>query len=312
MRMFKRLFSIVLVLFLIIYLVPVIVEGFKSDTDAFRKKAEGLRTVKVMDHTMAYREYGSGAPVILVHGFSHSALCWERNIDALVKAGHRVYTIDLLGHGLSDKPYGIRYDYSLFSEQILQFMNRLRIGKADLVGHSMGGGAAVHFACLHPDRVNRLVLIGSAGLMVKKSSSLLFTLMNCPLVGEFVVLFNVKPATRNALARLHFKDDRLLTDEYLEGYVLPSRMKGYDYAILSRLRSGRAQENDLSECMKSMNAPVLLIHGSADRVVDIENSRMMKKLIKGSTLAEVKGAPHGVMETDAVSVNRMMTDFLKR
>ncbi|MGH7167677.1 MAG: alpha/beta fold hydrolase, partial [Nitrospiraceae bacterium] len=116
-----------------------------------------VRTVQVQGHRIAYLDVGQGPPVILVHGIGGSMWQWEYQQTAL-SAAHRVITLDLLGSGLSDKP-DLAYTPAEMVEFFREFMDRLGVPRATLVGTSMGAGLGIGMALTYPDRVDRLVLI---------------------------------------------------------------------------------------------------------------------------------------------------------
>src|SRR5260370_15518544 len=90
-------------------------------------------------------------------------MTWDRVLDALALK-FRVYALDLLGFGYSSRLESGDYSYSLYAEQVRQFMDALGLTTASVVGHSTGGGTAIQFAVQHPERVDKLILVDSAGL----------------------------------------------------------------------------------------------------------------------------------------------------
>ena len=111
-----------------------------------------------------YRQAGGdGPPVILIHGLGASAEIWSANISALASR-HRVFVPDLPGFGLTVKPEWMDYGPGAYSRFVRDFMAALGIGRAALVGHSLGGGVALRVILDDPRRVDRLILVSSAGL----------------------------------------------------------------------------------------------------------------------------------------------------
>lgn len=120
------------------------------------------RTVTLRGHELSYLDSGAGPVVLFIHGILGSQQQWSHLIDRM-DDGHRVIVPDLFGHGESDKPVG---DYSLGSQAatMRDLLDRLDIDRVTLVGHSLGGGIAMVFYYLFPERVDRIVLVGSGGL----------------------------------------------------------------------------------------------------------------------------------------------------
>lgn len=119
-------------------------------------------TVTLHGHRFSYTDTGSGPVLLFIHGILGSQRQWAHLVD-LLDDDHRLLVPDLFGHGRSDKPMG---DYSLGSHAatLRDLLDRLGIERVTLVGHSLGGGIAMVFSYLFPERVERLVLVSSGGL----------------------------------------------------------------------------------------------------------------------------------------------------
>ena len=113
-------------------------------------------------HELSYVDSGSGAVVLFIHGILGSQRQWAHLLDT-IDDDHRVVAPDLFGHGDSAKPTG---DYSLSSHAatLRDLLDHLGVERVTLVGHSLGGGIAMQFLYLFPERVERLVLVASGGL----------------------------------------------------------------------------------------------------------------------------------------------------
>ncbi len=152
--------------------------------------AHGQKWVNLQLQMTTYIELGKGPPLILIHGFPFDSLLWLQNLEVL-SAKFKVYAIDLCGFGQSSRNVK-KPDYRLYSEQLLAFIDYLGLQRAHLIGHSLGGGVCIKFAQDHRDRIDKLVLVASAGLPVKQSFTARFIkwpgvgecMLNCP--GVFV------------------------------------------------------------------------------------------------------------------------------
>ncbi|HSJ18986.1 MAG TPA: alpha/beta fold hydrolase [Nocardioidaceae bacterium] len=113
-------------------------------------------------HQLSYLDSGTGPVVLFIHGILGSHRNWAHLIDSM-DDNHRVIVPDLFGHGHSAKPVG---DYSLgaHAATLRDLLDRLGLDRVTLVGHSLGGGIAMDFYYLFPERVDRLVLVASGGL----------------------------------------------------------------------------------------------------------------------------------------------------
>ena len=120
------------------------------------------KTITLSGLQIRYTESGQGSPVLLIHSLGASTVTWRDNIRPLAER-HRVFAIDLPGHGDSDKP-DISYDAPSMVNLIAEFVSALGLEKVALVGNSIGGGLCLLTALERPQIVSRLVLISSGGL----------------------------------------------------------------------------------------------------------------------------------------------------
>jgi pimeloyl-ACP methyl ester carboxylesterase len=125
-------------------------------------EAPGLDTAILHGHELSYVDKGAGPAVLFIHGLLGSHRNWAHLVDEL-DSQHRVIVPDLFGHGMSAKPMG---DYSLgaHAATLRDLLDRLDIDTVTVVGHSLGGGIAMQFCYLFPERVERLALVASGGL----------------------------------------------------------------------------------------------------------------------------------------------------
>jgi pimeloyl-ACP methyl ester carboxylesterase len=112
---------------------------------------------------MLYREAGEGPPILLVHGLIDSSWTW-RKVAPVLAMRHRVIVPDLFGHGGSAGPAGIDYSLGGHAGALRDLLDDLGLDRVTVVGHSLGGGVALDFAYLFPERVERMVLVSPGGL----------------------------------------------------------------------------------------------------------------------------------------------------
>src|SRR5262249_33832226 len=135
--------------------------------------------------TLAYREFGVGPPVLLLHGWPTSSFLWRDVMPAMART-NCVVALDLPGFGDSDKPAG-RYSFDFYERALDGFLDRLEMDPVGLVGHDIGGPIAVHWALRNRDRVTGIALL----------NTLLYPEF-APGIVEFVTQLS-DPATRDAL-----------------------------------------------------------------------------------------------------------------
>src|SRR5579885_2764385 len=118
--------------------------------------------VSVLGYRMAYVTGGSGEPVVFLHALGHASSAWDGVLPYLARH-FRVFALDMLGCGRSDKP---RIDYHLWAlaTYTRHFLDAVGVERAHLVGHSLGGGIAMQMMLQYPERVRKLALLSTGGL----------------------------------------------------------------------------------------------------------------------------------------------------
>jgi pyruvate dehydrogenase E2 component (dihydrolipoamide acetyltransferase) len=276
------------------------VEEFQAsfDAEAAAEEAAGPQpeTVEVGSRNIQYLKVGEGPPVLLLHGFGGDINIWVFNQEALSEAPRTVYALDLPGHGQSSKDVG-EGDLDSFVDTVAGFMDVMGIEKAHLVGHSMGGGIAASFALAHPERVESLILIASAGLGEEINGDYI----------EGFIAANRRREMKDVLGLL-FADPDLVTRQLVNDELRFKRMDGVDEALRTTadklFPDGRqAGVPDLS----GVEVPMLVIWGSEDKVVPVSHSENVPEHARVEVLDNTGHMPQ--MEA-AGRVNRLIGAFL--
>ncbi|MCK6400701.1 MAG: alpha/beta fold hydrolase [Sphaerotilus natans subsp. sulfidivorans] len=231
-----------------------------------------------------YWQAGSaGSTVVLLHGIGCSVLEWERNLDALASK-HRVFAVDLLGFGLTDKPQNECYGIRRLAAFVLDFMSAHGIQRAHLAGNSLGGRLALDCAVIAPHRVVSLLLVDPAG--VDGLGTLPeFRLATVPLLGE---LFTrpTRMGTRMLWNKAFAKPGAFVTEELVRTKVRLASLPGAQSAFLETLRSfvglrGFRAElvAELHAALPAIQAPTLTLWGGSDRFVPPAHAQTLKRLM---------------------------------
>ncbi|HYH61588.1 MAG TPA: alpha/beta fold hydrolase, partial [Solirubrobacterales bacterium] len=130
-----------------------------GDTDPRRLRFERVRTA---NHDLAILSAGEGTPLVCIHGLGGTKSSFLPTVSALAPEGFRVIALDLPGFGDSHKPNSGTYDAPWFARSVIELLDELEIERAHLAGNSMGGRIAIETGLLHPDRVERMVLLSPA------------------------------------------------------------------------------------------------------------------------------------------------------
>jgi pimeloyl-ACP methyl ester carboxylesterase len=254
-----------------------------------------------------------GTAVILIHGLGGSVENWGLNIEALAQH-HRVYAVDLVGFGRSDKPAG-QPTLSQGIQFIKDFIDGQRIDKASLVGNSMGGLVVLQFAIQFPNKVGKLVLVDSAGL--GREVVFLFRLAAIPLIGEFLT-----QPSRKGVAWLWGQivyDSTLVTDNLVEQTYQMASLPGAQRCLLSALRAGvnfLGQRPDMTRSivdnLATIAAPTMIFWGQQDRIISVAHAHVAAKRMPNAKLHIFDHCGHMPQMEHSEEFNKLVLEFLAR
>ncbi len=255
-----------------------------------------------------YIEKGEGKPVLLLHGFFYDSYLWGANIDALAE-NFKVYALDLWGFGYSTRE-PLDYDYQLYVDQVLLFMDSLGMSRASLVGQSMGGGTAILFCVQHRERVNKMLLVAPSGL--PNPLPLTGQVFKLPRTGEFFLGLNNNAIRRKNLRDLWIHNAELLTEKYFENVTRFHKINHTTEVLLTILRKEFFDKlRDEIDCLAQMEVPILLVWGSEDKAIPLRCGQEMHLILKGSRLEVIDNAGHVPNFEEAEEFNRLAVVFLR-
>ena len=257
-----------------------------------------------------YIEAGEGTPLVLVHGLTSSKVAWRENIEALAER-HRVYAVDLPGHGDSEK-YGINFDSAFIVGLMREFVLGLGHERVAMAGISLGGGVCLFTALEHPEMVSNLVLCGSGAL--GRDIAMVIRLASLPLVGEFMLggpLDNVGAMTRKC-----FYDKSLVPDDVVDELRRTNGLPGAQEAALSIIRRyislwGVRSPYVMTERLKELAMPTMLFWGADDEIIPVDHARRAAQLIPGAGLHVFERCGHWPQMEQSEEFNRLMLGFLE-
>jgi pimeloyl-ACP methyl ester carboxylesterase len=240
-----------------------------------------LSTVATPSGTIAWREAGDGAPLVLLHGLGSSSKSWADQYEGLA-AGRRVIAWDCPGYGGSDDPAVPAPSVADYVEALTHLLDALALSDVDLLGHSMGGAHGGRFAALWPHRVRRLILSATKskfGGPGRDGSAYLARLEELKRLG----------AERFGAARaagMLGPDPGPAILERTRSIASEVRPSGYGPAC------HMLSDCDNTEPLRSLAMPTLILCGSADRVAPLAESERIAALVPGSRLEVIDGAGH--------------------
>ena len=270
------------------------------------------QTIRINGHTIFYTVKGEGKPLLLIHGYGAGIWVWEKQIEALSQS-YRVYALDLIGHGYSDRP-NISYTPEVYIRFLKDFMDGVGIEKATLIGNSMGGGMAWAMAIRYPERVDRLVLINCVPpdvLQQVKNESFrtLVAIKDIPILPYLVIAGRSKNSIRWVLLEC-VSNIKLITPEVLNRQYQLSKIKGTTWVLYSTFKHAE-EALKLKDQISLIRQPTLFIWGDRDLIFPPEVGESLHQVIKGSKFLKVEKSGHIPMWETPDKVNPAILDFLK-
>ena len=252
---------------------------------------------------------GKGEPIILLHGFPASSHLW-RDVVPHLPGGHRVVVSDLLGYGRSDRPGDHDLSIPGHAHRVAGLMDALRIKRAAIVGHDLGGGIAQHLAVENADRVSRLALIASVGFdawpprelrMAKGALAFAKRMPPKPLMN----------ALRRALKGAYEEEEH--GAHSVDMYLRPFETPGGKEALIAHVGALDAEETmALAPRLKGIDVPTAVIWGAGDPFMPLAIGKKLQKAIPGATLDVLNDVMHYPPETAPESCAEILTAWLRR
>ncbi len=263
------------------------------------------------DIELYYEDFGSGSPVILIHGYPLSGASWERQVPALLAAGHRVITYDRRGFGHSSRP-GRGYDYDTFATDLHKLVHHLDLKDFALVGFSMGGGEVARFLGKYgTGGVRRAVFISSVPPFLLKTPD------NPEGVDASVRDGTLQAVTADRYAfftqffQNFYNTDLLLGKRISEEAVRASWSVAASASPVASVACVPTWFEDFRKDLARIDVPTLVLHGDSDRVLPLAaTGARTAQLVKGARLVVVKDGPHAINWTHSDVVTPELVKFL--
>jgi 2-hydroxy-6-oxo-octa-2,4-dienoate hydrolase len=273
-------------------------------TDA-QKRPEVGETIDANGVKTNYLEAGAGPPVVLVHGSGPGVTAyanWRLVIPALSDR-FRVIAPDMVGFGFSERPDGADYSVQTWADQVVGLLDALGLDKASIVGNSFGGAIALRVATQHPDRVDKLVLMGSMGV-------------DFPITEGLDRVWGYTPSFENMRGVLDvFAYDRsLVPDELAEVRYRASTQPGFQESYGAMFPAPRQRWVDAMRTpddeIRKITHETLIVAGREDRVIPVETSLALMRLVDNAQLHVYPHCGHWTQIERSADFNRLVSDFL--
>lgn len=272
-----------------------------------------MSTLKLKDGTeLYYKDWGTGQPIVFHHGWPLSADDWDAQMIFFLQQGFRVIAHDRRGHGRSSQTTA-GHEMETYASDVAQLVEALDVKDAIHIGHSTGGGEVIRYVNKYgKGRVAKAVLVSAVTpLMVKNESN--------PDGVPMSVFDDIRLQTATNRQQF-FKDITFPFYGYnREGAVVKQGIQenwwrqGMMGSILAHYECVKAfSETDFTEDLKSVDIPVLVLHGEDDQIVPYQVTALKAaKLLKNGKLITYPGFPHGMPTTEAATINKDILAFIK-
>ena len=273
-------------------------------------------------HTIQYTVAGTGKPLVLVHGFGASIGHWRQNVPVLAAGGYRVFAIDLLGFGGSDKP-ALDYSLDLWQDMLCDFWEANIKQPAVFVGNSIGALLCLTIAARSPQMADGLILVNAAGGLSHRPRELSFPLQvamgvftnlaTSPAFGPLIFdRLRQRSSIRNTLQKV-YQNQEAVTDELVELIYKPACAPGAQRVFASILSADPGPHP--SELLPKVKCPLLVLWGEDDPWTPISGAKIYKSLSDRSedvTFIPIPDAGHCPHDERPEATNALILDWLKR
>jgi non-heme chloroperoxidase len=273
-----------------------------------------MPTITVKDGTQIYyKDWGTGQPVVLSHGWPLSADAWEDQMIFLASRGYRCVAHDRRGHGRSGQPWDGN-EMDTYADDLATLVQTLRLKDAIHIGHSTGGGEVARYIGRHgTQRVARAVLIGAVPPLMLKTPANPGGLPMDVFDGIRTGVLSDRSQFFKDLSALFYGANRpgaTVSQGLRDSFWLQGMLCGHK-ATFDCIKA--FSETDFTEDLKKFDVPTLILHGDDDQIVPIGASALLSsKLVAGATLKVYAGAPHGMCSTLKDRVNAELLAFFKQ
>lgn len=242
-------------------------------------RPEIANSIKTGDYNTNYHDVGEGFPLILAHGSGPGVSAWAnwRLVIPTLAKERRVLAPDFVGFGYTDRPEGLALNMKTWVKQLVDFMDALGLEQVDIVGNSFGGGLAINMAVDYPDRIRKIVLMGSMGIDFPITKGLDDVWGYTPsvenmkhMIGTFV--YNKEIATED-LAKMRY-----------EASIEPGFQESFSSMFPAPRQRWVESMARSEEEIKGIDKPTLIVHGREDEVIPVENSYRLINLIDNAQL----------------------------
>jgi pimeloyl-ACP methyl ester carboxylesterase len=243
--------------------------------------------------------------IVLLHGFASSTYTWEKMVKELINIYNKnkkteklpkIWALDMKGFGWSGKPKGAHYDAVTLMEEVKNWMNALSLKEVVFVGHSLGGYIGLMMALEHPEMINKLILIDSAGYSMEKETASMLKCAHSPFC-SIISKIIFRRSIVSYFIMHEFHNNTSVTDALIDAYYLRLLTSGTIDAQMSIIRSSDPEEiNFYMSRLDEIDNDSLIIWGTDDPWFRIMEGYKFWHAIRNSTLMSIPGSGHAPQE----------------
>ncbi|RZS91608.1 pimeloyl-ACP methyl ester carboxylesterase [Motilibacter rhizosphaerae] len=258
-----------------------------------------------------YEDHGDGRPVVLIHGYPLDGRSWEKQLPALLQAGHRVITYDRRGFGQSSQPTS-GYDYDTFAADLDALLTHLDLHDAVLVGFSMGTGEVTRYLGRYGSaRVSKVALLAALQPFLLQTDDNPAGVDGSVFDGILEAVTKDRYAYFDEFFTAFYNTDETLGSRLSEPALRASWATAARASAVASVACVPTWTTDFRADVAAVDVPTLVLHGTGDRILPIDaTARQLRALLPDATYVEVDGAPHGLLWTHHVEVTQALLAFL--
>lgn len=259
-----------------------------------------------------YEDHGSGAPVVLIHGYPLSGDSWEKQAAAMLAAGRRVIAYDRRGFGASSQP-SVGYDYDTFAADLNVLLNELDLRDVMLAGFGMGTGEVTRYLSAHgSSRVSCAAMLAPVPPFLLKTSDNPHGIDRRVFEDIMADITADRPAAMKTLLDCFYNIDVLGGGRVSDQAWQTSFYQAIGAAPAAALACVPACLEDFRADLAKIDVPVLVLQGDQDRILPPEaTGNRLPPLLRNSRHVRIAGGPHAITWTHADEVNQALLDFIR-
>jgi len=310
LRLFGWLLGSILVLLIVLGIV--FYQKDQSPEEVYKKYAlASSQQIAIGGVQLHYSDEGNrldSTPLLLIHGTSSSLRTWD-GVTAQLKSQYRIIRFDLPGFGLTGPNPNRDYSTIYYNQVIDSLLTALHVSRVIIVGNSLGGSIATQYAIYQPAKVRGLVLVDAAGLppAKKTTGAIGFKLAQMPVINRLLTIITPRELVKKSLQDA-YGDTGKVTDSLTTQYFDMLTREGNRQALVDRMRQGWQEKN--SDFLSNVQSPTLIVWGSKDRLIPVENAELFQQKIKNSQVHIWENLGHVPMEEDPAAFSDILRKWV--